>query len=97
MLPLTACSFDIGKVPLPGGADVGEDPIELTATFPDVLDLVPQSTVKLSDVTIGKVTSVELVGQKAKVTLQIRRDADLPGNTTAEIRDRKGTRLNSSH
>ncbi|NYG58796.1 phospholipid/cholesterol/gamma-HCH transport system substrate-binding protein [Nocardioides daedukensis] len=86
MLSLTACSFDIGKVPLPGGADVGDDPIELTATFPDVLDLVPQSTVKLADVTIGKVTSVELDGQKAKVTLEIRRDADLPANTTAEIR-----------
>ena len=54
--------------------------------FPDVLDLVPQSTVKVNDVTVGKVTDVELDGYAADVTLLLRNDVDLPDNAEAEIR-----------
>ena len=52
-LVLTGCSFDPYKLPLPGGPDVGSDPITITAQFRDVLDLVPDSTVKVDDVTVG--------------------------------------------
>ena len=61
-LLLTGCDFDVYELPLPGGADVGDDPITVTAEFHDVLDLVPQSTVKVNDVTVGQVTDVELDG-----------------------------------
>jgi phospholipid/cholesterol/gamma-HCH transport system substrate-binding protein len=54
--------------------------------FPDVLDLVPQSTVKVSDVTVGKVTDVSLDGYTADVTMLLRNDVDLPDNAEAEIR-----------
>ena len=59
---LSACDFSVQKMPLPGGADVGENPMTVHVQFPDVLDLVPQSTVKVADVTVGKVTDVELDG-----------------------------------
>ena len=66
---LTGCDFDVYKLPLPGGADVGDDPIEVKVEFEDVLDLVPKSSVKVSDVTVGQVTDVDLDGYDAVVTL----------------------------
>ncbi len=83
-LLLSGCS--VYDLPLPGGADPGDDPMEVTVMFRDVLDLVPQSNVKLDDVTIGKVTSVELDGYVAKVTMRIPNDVDLPENVRADIR-----------
>lgn len=82
--PLSSCSvFD---APLPGGPDPGKDPILVTARFRDVLDLVPQSNVKLNDVTIGKVSKVQLDGYVAKVTLELPRNVSLPDNVRADIR-----------
>jgi phospholipid/cholesterol/gamma-HCH transport system substrate-binding protein len=85
-LMLTGCGFDVYKLPLPGGASVGDNPITITVEFQDVLDLVPKSTVKVNDVSVGQVTDVELDGQSARVTLQVRRDTKLPDNAIAEIR-----------
>ncbi|MFT4082233.1 MAG: MCE family protein [Nocardioides sp.] len=84
-LLLSGCGFSVYSLPLPGGADTGSDPLSIKVQFADVLDLVPQSTVKVDDVTVGKVTSVELDDGVAVVTLSIRRDTDLPANTRAEI------------
>ena len=39
--------------------------------FRDVLDLVPQSTVKVDDVTVGKVKKIKLKGYVAKVTVEL--------------------------
>ena len=64
-LALSSCS--VYDLPLPGGPDVGSDPIKVKIQFRDVLDLVPQSTVKVDDVTVGKVTKVELKGYTALV------------------------------
>jgi phospholipid/cholesterol/gamma-HCH transport system substrate-binding protein len=79
------CSFDVYKLPLPGGADVGHDPITVTARFRDVLDLVPDSTVKVDDVTVGKITDISLEGYTAEVTMQLRNDTRLPDNAVATI------------
>ncbi len=84
-LLMTGCSFDVYKLPLPGGPDVGSDPITVTAQFRDVLDLVPDSTVKVNDVTVGKITDVELKGYTAQVTMQLRNDTKLPDNAVATI------------
>ncbi|HWU22377.1 MAG TPA: MlaD family protein, partial [Nocardioides sp.] len=86
VLMLGGCGFDVYSLPLPGGADVGSKPITVTAEFRDVLDLVPQSAVKVNDVTVGKVTKVERKGYLAEVTMDIRNDTDLPANATANIR-----------
>jgi phospholipid/cholesterol/gamma-HCH transport system substrate-binding protein len=84
-LVLSGCSFDVYKLPLPGGPDVGSNPITITAQFRDVLDLVPDSTVKVNDVTVGKITDVSLQGYHADVTMQLRNDTKLPGNAVAPI------------
>jgi phospholipid/cholesterol/gamma-HCH transport system substrate-binding protein len=83
---LSACDASVYSLPLPGGPDVGEDPMTVTVEFADVLDLVPQSTVKVNDVSVGKVSAIDLEGYQALVTLEIRRDVDLPGNAVAELR-----------
>jgi phospholipid/cholesterol/gamma-HCH transport system substrate-binding protein len=64
---LTGCS--VYEMPLPGGTDVGDEPIEVTAEFADVLDLVPQTTVKVNDVSVGKITEIDLVEETAVVTM----------------------------
>ena len=83
---LSGCDFDVYALPLPGGTDVGDNPIEVTVQFADVLDLVPKSTVKVNDVSVGKVTAIDLDGFHANVTLVMRNDIKLPDNAIAEIR-----------
>lgn len=83
---ITGCDFDVYALPLPGGTDVGSDPITVTVEFRDVLDLVPKSAVKVNDVNVGQVKAVSLDGYTAKVVLLLRRDTELPDDTLAEIR-----------
>ena len=85
-LLLSGCDFDVYELPLPGGTDIGSDPMTITVEFEDVLDLVPQSSVKVADVSVGKVTDVERTGYTAEVTIEVRKDVDLPDNAIAEIR-----------
>ncbi len=83
---LSGCDFSVANMPLPGGTDVGDDPIEITAEFADVLDLVPQTTVKVNDVSVGKITDIDLEGETAIVTMALPNDTELPDNAVAEIR-----------
>jgi phospholipid/cholesterol/gamma-HCH transport system substrate-binding protein len=86
---LTACDFDVYSLPLPGGADVGDEPIEVEVEFADVLDLVPQSAVRFNEVSVGRVTKIRLGGEgnrTAIATLLVRGDTELPANTHAAIR-----------
>lgn len=85
-LLLTGCDFDVYKLPLPGGADTGDDPIQVRVEFNDVLDLVPKSSVKVNEVTVGQVVDVDLQGYRASVTVELRKDVDLPDNAEATIR-----------
>jgi len=83
---LAACDFSVTSLPLPGGADLGDNPYTVTVEFRDVLDLVPQSSVKVDDVTVGRVEDIQLKGYTALVTVKVRGDVDLPDNAVAEIR-----------
>jgi phospholipid/cholesterol/gamma-HCH transport system substrate-binding protein len=78
----------IYDVPLPGGADVGEHPYRVTAHFRDVLDLVPQSGVKVEDVAVGRVERIELApdGRSAAVTMLVNGSVRLPANAMARLR-----------
>lgn len=75
-------------VPLPGGATLGDDPYPVQIEFSDVVDLVPQSIVRVGDVPVGAVESVTVEPQSwnALVTVQVNRDVELPANTTARVR-----------
>jgi phospholipid/cholesterol/gamma-HCH transport system substrate-binding protein len=82
---LTACE-GIYDLPLPGGAATGSDAYRVTVDFADVLDLVPQSSVKVNDVTVGAVDAIRLVGWHARVTLRLKKSVHLPDNAVAELR-----------
>ena len=85
-LGVSGCGFSPYKLPLPGGADLGDHPYTVKAEFRDALDLVPQSGVRVDDVSVGKVTDVKLKGWHAIVTMQINGDAHLPDDAEATIR-----------
>ncbi|WP_235876571.1 MCE family protein [Saccharopolyspora terrae] len=76
------------NAPLPGGADLGDDPYRVTAQLADVLDLVPQASVKVNDVAVGRVSGIRLApdGWTAEVTLEINRDVRLPASAIAQLR-----------
>ncbi|MGH3864794.1 MAG: MCE family protein [Pseudonocardiaceae bacterium] len=76
------------SVPLPGGPDTGEHPYRVTAEFSDVLDLVPQSLVKVNDVSVGTVRDITLTPDTwhAMVTLELPRTVELPANAVARVR-----------
>ncbi|HJQ44649.1 MAG TPA: MlaD family protein [Jatrophihabitantaceae bacterium] len=99
-LTLSGCGFSLYNAQLPGGADLGDHPYTIYAYLANVLDLVPQSAVKVQDVPRGKVTAVSLstnsklcktvTGEQvhwcAKVKMSINGSVnDLPANTHAEI------------
>jgi phospholipid/cholesterol/gamma-HCH transport system substrate-binding protein len=98
-LTLSGCGFKgLYSAPLPGGANLGGHPFTVTAYFADVLDLVPQSAVKVNDVPVGKVTKISLAGAKdcnnpgstsvhwcAKVEMKVNGSVHLPVNSHAEV------------
>lgn len=81
-------SLSLQGVPLPGGADVGDRPYEVTVEFRDVLDLVPQAGVKVNNVTVGRVRGIDLDGQNwfANVHVVLNGDVKLPANATGELK-----------
>ncbi|GAA3525821.1 MCE family protein [Aeromicrobium panaciterrae] len=85
-LVLSGCGFSPYKLPLPGGADLGDKPYTVKVEFRDVLDLVPQSAVRVNDIAVGKVTDIKLNGWTALVTVKVNKDTKLPDNAEATIR-----------
>jgi len=100
VLTLSGCGFHgLYGVSLPGGTDLGSHPYAITVYFANVLDLVPESSVKVNDVAIGRVESVKLtdksdigktgedstVGWTAKVRIKVRGDVHLPSNSRAAV------------
>ena len=85
LVGVTGCqgAFDL---PLPGGAANRGDIFRVTAEFADVLDLVPQSSVKVDQVTVGSVEKIELNGWTARVTLRLPKNVNLPDNAVAELK-----------
>ncbi len=75
-------------VNLPGGAALGDNPYTVSIEFPDVVDLVPESLVKVADVSVGTVSdiSVDPATWNAVVTVKVNRDVKLPANADAEVR-----------
>lgn len=91
VLALSACSTQftgIYDIPLPGGADLGDHPYTVKAHFKDVLDLVPQSGVKVNEVPVGRVEDIQLApdGWTAEVTMRVNGDVKLPANALAMLR-----------
>ncbi|TDO50397.1 phospholipid/cholesterol/gamma-HCH transport system substrate-binding protein [Kribbella sp. VKM Ac-2571] len=83
---LSGCDFSVYSLPLPGGAKIKGPSYTVTVEFADVLDLVPKSSVKVDDVTVGTVEKVWLDGYVAKVRIKLPKSLALPDNTHATIR-----------
>ncbi len=83
---LAGCDFSVYSLPLPGGAKIKGPAYTVTVEFSDVLDLVPKSSVKVDDVTVGTVEKVWLEGYVAKVRVKLPKSLDLPDNARATIR-----------
>jgi phospholipid/cholesterol/gamma-HCH transport system substrate-binding protein len=84
---LTGCGFHgLYSAPLPGGANVGSHPYRVLVDFANVLDLVPQSSVKVNDVTVGRVEDIALIDWHAQVQIVVNGDVRLPANAHAQIR-----------
>ncbi len=64
-----------------------EGPVQLTATFEDVGDLVAGHSVQVADVRVGSITSIELTDDyQAKVTMRLKDGLELPDNSEAVLR-----------
>ncbi|TVS84740.1 virulence factor Mce family protein [Mycobacterium helveticum] len=83
---LSGCGFrGANSFPLPGTKGGGPGSYTVQAQMPDVQNLERNSRVRVNDVTVGKVTNIELQGWHAVVTMAIDGGVDLPGNATATV------------
>jgi phospholipid/cholesterol/gamma-HCH transport system substrate-binding protein len=86
---LSGCgSLSLYGTPLPGGASLGDNPTQITVQLRDALDLVPQASVKVNNVSVGEVKSVELDPQSwaADVHVAINGAVQLPANAVAQLK-----------
>lgn len=73
-------------VDLPGGADLGDQPYDVTIEFADVLELVPQSLVKVNDVNVGTVSDIRVSPEfTALVDVRINGAVRVPADAVARI------------
>ncbi len=81
---LLATALNAGSCTLPGRV---EGPVEVTATFDDVGDLVSGHSVQVADVRVGSITGIELTeSYQARVTMRIKDGLDLPADSEAVLR-----------
>ena len=83
---LSGCGWHgLNSLPLPGTRGSGPDAFSVQAQMPDVVNIQPNSRVRVDDVNVGTVTNVERQGWHALVTMRIDGGVSLPGNSTAKI------------
>jgi phospholipid/cholesterol/gamma-HCH transport system substrate-binding protein len=75
----------IANVPLPGGPGTGSDHITVYVQMPDTLALNVNSRVRVADVYVGRVRSIELKNWVATLTLDLEPNVKLPENVLAKI------------
>ncbi|WP_333473490.1 MCE family protein [Lolliginicoccus lacisalsi] len=85
----TGCVLEDGiyTIPLPGGADLGSDPISVTAEFDQVPEVFPDTMVKVNGVNVGMVDDVNLSdgGWNAIISIRLREGLELPVNSVISI------------
>ncbi len=75
----------LNTLPLPGTVGDGPGSFVVTAEMPDVNNIQPNSRVRVGDTTVGHITSIELQGWHALVSMRLNGDVHLPANSTAKI------------
>jgi len=86
-LVLTSCGSwkGIANVALPGGPGTGSGHTTIYVQMPDTLALNVNSRVRVADVYVGRVRSIELKNWVATLTLDLDPSVQLPVNTLAKI------------
>jgi phospholipid/cholesterol/gamma-HCH transport system substrate-binding protein len=86
-LALSSCGSwkGIANVPLPGGPGTGDDRTTIYVQMPETLALNVNSRVRVADVYVGRVRSIELKNWVATLTLDLQPNVKLPENTLAKI------------
>lgn len=86
-LMLTSCGQwrGIANVPLPGGPGTQSGHTTLYVQMPETLALNANSRVRVRDVFVGRVRSIELVNWVPTLTLDLDPGIELPKNTQAKI------------
>lgn len=83
---LSSCGWrGLNSLPLPGTAGSQPGAFTVMAQLPDVTNIQPNSRVRVSDVTVGNVTKIEVQGWHALVTMKLDGDVELPTNATAAV------------
>jgi phospholipid/cholesterol/gamma-HCH transport system substrate-binding protein len=96
MITLTSCGWrGIANVALPGGPGSGSDKMTIYVQMPDTLALNVNSRVRVADVYVGRVRSIELKNWVATLTLDLQPNIKLPANALARIG--QTTLLGSQH
>lgn len=88
VIAISGCgSQGLQSIPLPGGAPLGDNPRTYKLQFTNVLDLVPQSTVKFNGTQVGRVETIEVAPDQwtAEVTIAVQNAVDLSDQATAEV------------
>lgn len=88
VIAISGCGTQgLQSVPLPGGAPLGDNPRTYKLQFIDVLDLVPQSTVKFNGIEVGRVDSIKVAPDQwtAEVSIKVQDDIDLSDAARAEV------------
>src|SRR6185312_7095577 len=75
----------IANVELPGGPGTGSDHMTVYVQMPDTLALNVNSRVRVADVQVGSVRSIELKNWVATLTIGLDGVVKLPVNATAKI------------
>ena len=83
---LSGCGWKgLNSLPLPGTQGRGPGAFEVKAQMADVMNLQPNSRVRVGDVEVGTVTNIQREDWHALVTMSLNRDVDLPANATARL------------
>jgi phospholipid/cholesterol/gamma-HCH transport system substrate-binding protein len=88
-LMLSSCGIwpwrGISNVELPGGPGTGSERMSIYVQMPDTLALNVNSRVRVADVFVGRVRSIELKNWVATLTLDLEPNLGLPSNALARI------------
>jgi phospholipid/cholesterol/gamma-HCH transport system substrate-binding protein len=83
---LAGCGWrGLNSLPLPGTEGGGLGSFVIQAQMPDVNNIQPNSRVRVADVNVGNVTTIERQGWHALVTMRLNGGVNLPANATAKV------------
>lgn len=87
LVSVTGCASyqNLNSLSLPGTKGTGPESYSVRIEVKNALNIVPNSPVRVGDLNVGTIRSIELDGWTPVVTVSLGNDVDLPANATAKI------------